>query len=559
MKQFMMLLLTVNILLMITACEINPTSSGDAQYNDAQTRTTASNAMDANTGDHEESGDYSWDSASATNIALSGDAIAVSGSGVTVDGSIATITSGGNYMISGTLNNGRIIVASEDGQIVRLILNNANITSMTNAPISINSAEKAVIILADNSSNTITDPNTYVFDNSGDDEPNAAIFSHDNLSIAGNGALTVQANYNDGIASKGGLVIHSGTMYVNAVDDGIRGKDYLVVKTGAITVNSGGDALKSDNDEDEEKGYILIENGDLHITSDADGFDAETDVLITNGVFRVNTGGGSSVTPGENSAKGIKGAKLVVIDNGTFNIDASDDAIHSKSGLVINAGTYTIASGDDAIHADASLAINEGTINVETCVEGIESNVIVINAGNINVVASDDSMNSTAGTDVESDDGSCTYIYGGYIVLTAINGDGLDSNGSIVMTGGTVMIHGPSNQPEVMYDYNGTFMISGGFFVASGSSSPMTQSLSSNSTQNSVTIIFNSPLGASTIFHIADSAGNDIVTFQPIHAYQSITFSSPELVNGNTYTIYTGGIAYTTFTVSDTLTVIQNR
>ena len=576
MKKFSLLFLIANVLLALTACQNNPTDPGNTQYDDDQINITVDDAMNDNASNHEDSSDYIWDSTNVNNIVLNGDAITISGSGVTVDGSIATITSGGNYIISGTLNDGRIIVDSDDGLTVRLILNNVNITSTTNAPISVSSAEKTVIILADNTDNYVTDASNYVFDGSEDDEPNAAIFSKDNLSIYGNGSLTIDANYNDGIASKDGLVINSGTIHVNAVDDGIRGKDYLVIKTGAITINAGGDALKSDNDEDEDKGYILVEDGDIDITCDADGFDAETDALIMGGTFNVTTGGGSNVTPGESSAKGIKGGKWVVIDDGTFDIDASDDAIHSNTSIVINSGVYTISTGDDAIHADDSIVINDGSIEIVNCVEGIESNVIVVNGGDISVVASDDCFNSTAGTSAEFDDGSCTYIYGGYIVLTTTGGDGLDSNGSIVMTDGTVIVHGPSNEPEVMFDYNGTFNISGGFLVSSGSSSHMTQAPSSSSAQNSLKMMFSSSLTASTIFHIEDSDGNDVVTFQPVHRYQSIVFSSSELVKGKTYTVYLGGTStgentdglysggtysggtkFTTFTVSGTITLIE--
>lgn len=581
MKEFSILLLIVTLLFALAACENNPTEPGDSQQYDAQINITVDDVMNANASNHEESGDYSWDSTNVTTIVLNGNTITISGPGVTVDDNIATITSGGDYMISGTLNDGRIIVDSDDDQTVRLILNNVDITSTTNAPISVGGAEKTVIILADNTHNYVTDPSTYVFDDPEEDEPNAAIFSKDDLSIYGNGSLTVDANYNDGIASKDGLVINSGTIDIDAVDDGIRGKDYLVVKTGSIMINAGGDALKSDEDEDEDKGYILVESGDINITCEADGFDAETDVLIRDGTFTVRTGGGSGVTPGESSAKGIKGGKWVVIDNGTFDIDASDDAIHSNSGIAINTGAYTIATGDDAIHADDSLGINDGSIDIENCVEGIESNMIVVEGGTIRVVASDDAINSTAGTDVEFDDGSCTYLYGGYIVLTATGGDGMDSNGDIVMTGGTVIIHGPSNDPEVMFDYNGTFDISGGLLVASGSSSHMTQPPSSSSSQSSLTIIFDSSITASTLFHLEDSDGNNIVTFQPAHRYQSIAFSSSDLIDGETYTVYLGGtstgestdglysggtysggtqigtVTVSTFTVSGPLTMIQ--
>ncbi len=500
-------------------------------------------AMSENASDHARSGDCTWDSANVTNITLNDDSISVDGTGVTVAGTIATITAGGDYLLSGTLNDGRIIVDSDDDLIVRLILNGINITSSTNAPISVNNAEKTVIILADDSVNTVTDPASYIFENPTDDEPNVAVFSKDNLSVCGCGSLIINANYNDGLASKDGLVINGGNLSIYAVDDGIRGKDYLVVKTGTITINAGGDALKADNDSDPTMGYILIEDGSINLTStSADGFDAETDVLIKNGTITVTTGRGSGVKPGVDSTKGIKGTQCVIIDNGTFTINSSDDTIHSNTDILLDNGNYTLSTGDDAIHGDTTVVINNGSFNILKSVEGIESNSITFNGGAIHVAASDDAVNSTAGSDVEGNDGSYTYINGGYNVLTVTDaGDGLDSNGNIAMTDGTVIIHGPSRDPEVAVDYNGTFKISGGLLIGAGSSSNMTQAPSSSSSQNSLKVKFNTSLSASTLFHLQTSAGNDVITFQPAHQYQSIVFSSSAFEQGQTYSIYTGG------------------
>lgn len=80
----------------------------------------------------------------------------------------------------------------------------------------------------------------------------------------------------------------------------------------------------------------------------------------------------------------------------------------------------------------------------------------------------DDCLNSTAGNDVEGDDHSCTYIFGGRLVLNTNGGDGIDSNGSVEMTGSTVIIHGPSGSPEVSIDFNGYYNMDGGILIASG-------------------------------------------------------------------------------------------
>ena len=541
MKEIMILVL---ISLTINSCGniTDPESSETNSYDATEYSQTVSNAMDTNSGYHEDSGDYTWDSSTEVKITLNETTISVDGSGASVDGSTVTITNAGNYNISGKLSDGQIVVDTDDSDVVRLILNNVNITCASSAPINIINAEKTILILADNSENYIIDGNTYVFDNAEEDEPNAAIFSKDDLSIFGSGALIIDANYNDGISSKDGLVINSGTITINAVDDGIRGKDYLAIMDGTITITAAGDGMKSDNDEDETMGYIYIEQGDINITAQTDAIDAQTDVLISDGQFNLKSGGGSSRSViSSSSAKGVKGNVSVLIDDGNITANSADDALHSNTSIVINGGEFNISTGDDGIHADKSVIINDGTIIITKSVEGVEGNYITVNGGKISVVSSDDCFNSTAGSRTERDDKSCTYIYGGYVVLNSSSGDGLDSNGSIVMKDGTVIIHGPSNQPEVMIDYNGTFNISGGLLVSSGSSSNMTQAPSSSSSQNSLKIMFRSASSASTIFHIEDSNGNDIVTFQPLHRYQSVVFSSSKLVKGKSYNVYLGG------------------
>ena len=95
----------------------------------------------------------------------------------------------------------------------------------------------------------------------GEDEPNAALFSKEDLTINGTGSLTVTGRYNNGIASKDDLVIVDGSITVNAAHDGIRGKDSISVRGGTITVTAGGDGLKANNDTDADKGWIALDGG----------------------------------------------------------------------------------------------------------------------------------------------------------------------------------------------------------------------------------------------------------------------------------------------------------
>ena len=166
-------------------------------------------------------------------------------------------------------------------------------TSSTSAPIYIMNADKTTLTLVEGTENIITDATSYHYEDASIDEPNAAIFSKDDLKIDGTGTLIVNANYNNGIASKDDLSIKNGTITVNAVNNGIKGKDSIEIENGTFIINSGGDAVKSDNTTDTTKGYITINGGTFDLVATGDGIQAETNLLINAGTFTIKTGGGS--------------------------------------------------------------------------------------------------------------------------------------------------------------------------------------------------------------------------------------------------------------------------
>lgn len=565
MKKTISFLLTFWLALSLAACSVGAATSTTTQAANSAaagettpvpTVASAAAALTEKSLPAETTVETTWDPASAVAITFNGDSIAVSGEGVKVEGNTLTIVAAGTYSLSGTLNDGQVLVETESAAPVQLVLNGVSLASSTSAPLNIVKAEKTILLLADGTQNSISDASNYVYPSAEVDEPNAAIFSKSDLTIAGNGALTVTGNYNDGISSKDGLVIASGTLTVTAVDDGIRGKDYLVVQNGTLTVNAGGDGLKADNEEDATLGYIAIENGVFNITSGGDALTAQTDLLITTGDFTLTSGGGSGASlAAEASAKGLKAVANLNIDSGFFTINAADDALHSNNNLVINTGTFNLTSGDDGMHADASLTINGGEINITESYEGLESAVIIINSGNIRVVSSDDGINVAAGVDGSGMQGpggrpgqqdtfnatSSTFltINGGYIVVDA-RGDGVDVNGAAEMTDGLLIVNGPTESGNGALDYDAGFKMTGGWLVAAGSSG-MAQSPGSYSAQNSLLVYLSSAQPAGTLFHLQNSAGEEILTFAPSKQYQAVAFSSPNLVTGETYTLVLGG------------------
>lgn len=538
-----------------------------------------------NQDDHEDDEDYIWDSSDVTTITLNTDSISVDKeNGTTIIGTKIIITSAGTYSINGTLEDGQIVVDTNDEETVKLILVGVNISSATNAPIYVEDAEKTVIVLADKTENYLTD--------SQNNADNGTISSRDDLTIYGNGALTVYGNCNDAIRSNDGLVIKSGNIMVTSVDDGVRGKDYLVIKGGNVTVNSVGDGLKSDNDEEEDRGYVSIEGGTIKLTStQGDAVSAQTDLLVTGGAIMVTSGGGSNAHPDENlSTKGLKAGVFMILDDGNFTVDSSDDAIHSDHKIIINNGAYQIASGDDGVHADTSVEINDGTVYISKCFEGLESKNITINGGHVELVAIDDGINLVNTTYTAPQQGGWgvgdfgppgnyyLYVNGGFVYVEA-GGDGVDTNGHIVMTDGVLIVNGPTDSMNAAIDYGetgGTFNITGGTLVAVGSSMMAQAPSPENSTQYSVLVNFNFTQSASTLVNIQTGSGETVLTFRPTKRYQSIVFSSAELSTGE-YKVFLGGTTtgtsnhgfyedgaytpgseYTSFTISGITTTVGN-
>ena len=502
--------------------------------------------------------DASWDKSSSTLISLQGSSASVDGSGASAEQNIITITSAGTYVISGTLSDRQILIDTEDANPVRLVLNGASISSSGSAPIYVEKAAKAVLILAEGTENNLADGSDYTYSDAEEEEPDAALFSKSDLTINGTGTLSIDANFKHGINCKDTLKILDATLNVDAVSDGIRGKDSIAVQNANLTVNAGSDGMQSSNDTDSSLGYIVIESGTFRITSGNDGIQAETALLIKDGDFTVTTGGGSDTE--SDSMKGLKAGTDITIQGGSITADTADDSIHSGGSLELIGGTLTLSSGDDGLHSDLTMQLDDGTVTVTKSYEGIESALLTINGGTYYITSSDDALNVAGGTDSSSDTAggmnamattgvNNLFINGGYIYADA-GGDGLDANASITMTGGTAIVNGPTNDGNGAVDYAGTFHMTGGLLITAGSSG-MAQAPDSESTQNVVTIFSDTEQTAGTIIRIEDEEGNDILTFAPSKNYSSVVLSSSALTTGSTYKVFFGGSS--TGTVKDGL------
>lgn len=404
-----------------------------------------------------------------------------------------------------------------------------------------------------------------------------------NINAKGDG---IQSN-NDTDTSKGYVYITGGTLNITSDQDGIQAESNLIVTGGDITVQTGGGSANavSKAGNDSFGGFGMKGNGEMPEmptdgeapTAPTDGTapqapaDGEAPIAPTDGIApqtptpqtptnETTTESTTDTTTETVSAKALKATSNIIIDEGNINIDSSDDSIHSNSALVINGGTINIKSGDDGLHSDATLDINGGTIDITKSYEAIESEVITINDGNIHVVSSDDGLNAAGGNDSSSINGrpgensfssSSTgqiNINGGYLVVDC-TGDGIDSNGSVSMTDGTVIVNGPTNGGNGALDYDSEFNMTGGTLIAAGSVG-MVQTPSESSSQKILNVTLTSK-EANTLIHIEDADGNEVLTFAPTKSYSSVVVCTPEIKEGTTYNVYSGGSS--TGTASDGL------
>ncbi|GHU44684.1 hypothetical protein FACS1894111_12330 [Clostridia bacterium] len=421
MKKTTTLLLTALLLVSIAGCGNNATTNDSAKNTTDSSSTSKSSKSSTTSTTTEvtpisisaEDSDSSWDENTATKIVL-GESISVDGNGASVASNVVTITTTGTYVVSGSISDGQILVNATKDDVVHLVLNGTQITNTSGAPIYAPQCDKLIVTLANGTQNTITDGGSgFTYADTTEEEPNAALFSKDDLSINGTGALTVNAGFNNGIGTKDDLIIAGGTFTINAANHGIRGNDSVAIADGTFTINAKGKGIVTHN---EEKGTMDIKGG-------------------------------------------------------TFTIDSEDDSLHSTGNLILSGGTFTLASGDDGVHADGTLAISDGNINVAKSYEGLEGSDINISGGTIVVHATDDGINAAGGSDgnveggsfgkdVFRSDSSHTMTISGGVVTVYSGSDGLDSNGTLAVSGGTVavFINAPRDGDATDTDNGGTIL-----------------------------------------------------------------------------------------------------
>lgn len=534
--------------------------------------------------DREKSGSYK--ASEAVKITLNKTTVTVSGSGAKADGSTITITEEGVYVVSGTLEDGQIIVDASDSDKVQIVLEGVNINCETNAAIYVREADKVFITLAENSSNTLGGGNEYtqIDDNTVD----GVIFSKSDLVCNGTGSLTIEADYKHGIVSRDDLVITGGTYKITAADNGITAKDQLKILDGIFDIDAANSAVKAKNADDAELGNIYIAGGIFTIEAEQDGFHATGSMVVDDGTITVNSGddgfhaeldtvihGGTILV--EESYEGLEG-KRVVVNGGDITVNASNDGVNA------------VGSGDDDSNAassnnDSSAAVNSGDdSSISGAADGKEPPQMppdTENGSDMQPSQDFDPENAPSGGNAPqsfdpgnapSDGNAPQKMQGGpggggnselYIKITggtltvSADGDGLDSNGGLLVTGGTTIVYGPTSDGDSALDYDGSAIVTGGTLAAIGSAG-MTESFDEASTQPVITYYGTETQSADTTITLTDSDGSALFTVTPEKAYASIVLTCPEMKLDATYTL-AAGTGNEEITLTDIITTAGTR
>lgn len=519
--------------------------------------------------------DPSYDEENSVRITLNGASAEADSDSVQISEGIVTISAEGTYIISGTLDEGQIVVRVQDSEKVQLVLDEATIQCADSAALYVAEGDKVFVTLADGTENALINGGTFADEQ--DESIDGALFSRQDLTINGSGTLHITSSTGHGIVCNDDLVLTGGTISVSSASHGLKAND-SVRMTGTLTlsVDAGKDGIHAENDEDDSLGFVYIEQGTFSLEAEGDGLSASAYMQILDGTFAITAGGGSvnatkessdqwggfmdrgggpqrqmseseqtSSEDDSTSMKGLKAAGDLTIVSGTFQIDSADDAVHANASITVRGGTFDITTGDDGMHADDTLTITDGTIAISESYEGLEALHVDIQGGNITLTSSDDGLNAAGGTDASGTEGGRDGMFGGGgmsassggtitisggILNINASGDGIDANGTIEITGGYT----------ATLDYDAAASISGGTFIGTGASG-MAQTFS-DAQQGLISVSLNAQTEGTAIT-LTDQDGNELISYTPELSYAVIILSSPDIISGETYTLTAGTVS----------------
>ncbi len=519
-------------------------TSGTTYSSSLSTLTSFDIALDKTSLDEEETVPTDGDEAedyiennsftNVVNITFDGNSATTSGDvdgvSVAIDHADVVVTSTAKevcYKVTGTTSDGFLKIYSK--KKFELCLNGVNITNPDGAPINIQSGKRGYIVLADGTTNTLTDGTSYA-DQTDDEDMKAAFFSEGKMLFSGSGTLNVYGNCKAGIRSDDYVMFRPGNnVYVKTTaGNGIKANDAIYIKGGVINVETSAAASKAISSD----GLVQIDGGRTTLITtgtgalDDDGADVSGCAGVkADSIFVMNAGSLLCKSTG-NGGKGISTDQTLTVNGGTIRVittgqqyvygslDTSPKGIKSKGAMYLKAGDIMVRCTG-----------GEGS-------EGIESkSTLDISGGTIQAYCYDDGINSS---------GAMT-ISGGNVFSMGTNNDGIDSNSTLTISGGVVIACG-TTVPEGGFDCDeNTFTVTGGTLIGIGGT---TSTPTTSVTTQPVAILGGSSISSGTYITVASADGSNVLTFKSPCDYTrqgyTLLVSSPQMTKGSSYTFSTG-------------------
>ena len=486
-----------------------------------------------------------------TDIRLA-DAGVEAGAGVEVDGSSISIVKGGSYRLTGTMAEGHIAVEA-DG--VELIWDGAQIACSTAAPLS--ARGDLALTLTENGGALEDLRRARDMDDDG-----AAIDAGGNVYVSGAGSLNVTAQAGHGLRAAG-LTLEGGALNVLAGENGV----HLEAEAGetAFDLSGGQLAVEADGIGVYAGGDAALRGGDLRLTSGADGLYVEGALTVSGGAAQVSAGGGAgAASPTAAYCDSFFGydpfdlffgspyyggydnggyearvydavsAAEIVMEDGSFVLDASGDALRADGALTMTGGALSITCGGDGLRAGGDVAVSGGVIWVDECETGLSGANVSVGNAEVSIVSAGAGLYALSGR------GGDASVLDGAKLTIAAGGDGIAAGTDVYLAGGETSIccSGRSGAP---LNATGEVFADGGTLIAVGGSDE--SAIAEASAQAVLRARFNGTLREGVRVVVENEDGQAAFSFEPEVDFSRLLLTSPALQQGGTYTLYVEGEA----------------
>ena len=496
----------------------------------------------------------SYDESHATQITLADQTATVTGQGASFSAQTLTITQGGTYVLTGSGKNIKLVVEAADTDQVHLVFQNLTLEG-EGTLLQVNKAQEVVISLTEGSQNALTESQT-----SDDEEVKATIHSQVPLTLNGTGNLTLTALTKNALEVEDDLKVLGGTYTVKAANHGFKAEGALAIEAATLSIEAGKDGLHAEQDETTERANISLNPTQLSIAATEDGVDAGNELTIKGGTITVSQ-----------SEEGLE-ARVIRQLGGDVTIKSSDDGVNASAGSSgkttdTSATSKTTDASATSNTADTSSSASQATTDSATASTSA-SQATADPAATSQVDQANKDKNATPpsppagqappqggqppqngqgpggmppGGQEESDPSLQIILEGGTLTIDA-EGDGIDSNGTVSISGGSLVVNGSVQGGNGPLDAAGDITITGGTVWALGTSD-MLQGFAQGSTQASITANIAGTAGQTLI--ILDANGKEVARQTASKDFQAVIMSSADLVDGQTYTIQVEGTTQT--------------